>query len=67
MSPERLARMEEAVFNIERATSGVEVALAALPRAVRNRMARAAETSLEDVQGVEESTLPGRPARATGT
>jgi hypothetical protein len=61
MSPERLARLEEAVFNIERATSGVEVALAAMPKSVRNRMAKAADEAAEFVEGVTD--LPDRPRR----
>jgi hypothetical protein len=40
VSPERLARLERAVFNIERATLGVEASMGALPRVLRSRIAR---------------------------
>jgi hypothetical protein len=38
----RLDRLEQAAFNIERATLGVEAAMTALPRALRDRITRAA-------------------------
>lgn len=40
VSPERLARLEKAVFNIERATMGVEATMGALPRVLRTRIER---------------------------
>ena len=39
-SPERFTRFERAIFNIERATLGVEASLGALPRALRLRIDR---------------------------
>jgi hypothetical protein len=41
----RLDRLEQAAFNIERATLGVEAAMTALPRALRDRIARATRPS----------------------
>ncbi|MEX2554877.1 MAG: hypothetical protein WEB06_04520 [Actinomycetota bacterium] len=38
VSPERLARLEKAVFNIERATMGVEATMGSLPRVLRTRI-----------------------------
>lgn len=40
VSPERLDRLETAVFNIERATLGVEGAMNALPKSVLERIRR---------------------------
>ncbi len=40
VTPERLARLEKAVFNIERATMGVEATMGALPRVLRSRIDR---------------------------
>jgi len=40
LSPERLLRMEQALFNIERGMMGVEASFGALPRAVRTRIDR---------------------------
>jgi len=40
VSPERLARMEQALFNIERGMMGVEASFGALPRALRTRIDR---------------------------
>lgn len=40
LSAERLNRLEKAVFNIERATSGVEATMGALPRVLRSRIER---------------------------
>lgn len=40
VSPERIARLEKAVFNIERATMGVEATMGALPRVLRTRIDR---------------------------
>jgi hypothetical protein len=40
ISPERIARLEKAVFNIERATLGVEASMSALPRVFRTRIDR---------------------------
>ncbi len=40
LSPDRLQRLERAVFNIERATLGVEASMGALPRALRTRIDR---------------------------
>ena len=53
VSPERLARLEKAVFNIERATMGVEATMGSLPRVLRTRIERrrqpgAGETALPD-------------------
>jgi hypothetical protein len=38
ISPERLARLEQALFNIERGMTGVEASVGALPRALRTRI-----------------------------
>lgn len=38
LSAERINRLEKAVFNIERATSGVEATMGALPRVFRSRI-----------------------------
>lgn len=38
ISAERIARLERAVFNIERATAGVEATMGALPRVLRSRL-----------------------------
>jgi DNA repair ATPase RecN len=38
VSPERLDRLEQALFNIERATLRVEASLGALPKALRSRI-----------------------------
>lgn len=40
ISAERIARLERAVFNIERATAGVEATMGALPRVLRSRIER---------------------------
>jgi len=40
ISAERLNRLERAVFNIERATGGVEASMGALPRVLRTRIDR---------------------------
>jgi hypothetical protein len=40
ISPERLARLEQALFNIERGMTGVEASVGALPRALRTRIDR---------------------------
>ena len=40
ISAERIARLERAVFNIERATAGVEATMGALPRVLRSRLER---------------------------
>ena len=40
MSPERFARLEQALFNIERGMTGVEASVGALPRALRSRIDR---------------------------
>jgi hypothetical protein len=40
VSPERIDRLEKAVFNIERATMGVEATMGALPRVLRTRIER---------------------------
>ncbi|HEV2685500.1 MAG TPA: hypothetical protein VGW79_02565 [Actinomycetota bacterium] len=39
LSPERLDRIEQALFNIERGMIGVEASMGALPRALRTRIA----------------------------
>ena len=39
LTPERLARIEQALFNIERGMMGVEASMTALPRALRSRIA----------------------------
>ncbi|MEX2393820.1 MAG: hypothetical protein WD826_05010 [Actinomycetota bacterium] len=44
----RLDRLEQAAFNIERATLGVEAAMTALPRALRDRIARVARPSTSE-------------------
>jgi hypothetical protein len=38
ISPERFARLEQALFNIERGMTGVEASVGALPRALRTRI-----------------------------
>jgi hypothetical protein len=38
VTPARIRRLEEAVLNIERATSGVEAAMNALPKVLRQRI-----------------------------
>lgn len=40
LSKERIERLEKAVFNIERATAGVEATMGALPRVFRTRIER---------------------------
>ena len=40
VSPERISRLEKAVFNIERATLGVEASMSSLPRVLRSRIDR---------------------------
>jgi len=40
LSPARIERLEKAIFNIERATSGVEATMGALPRVLRTRIDR---------------------------
>ena len=40
ISPERFARLEQALFNIERGMTGVEASVGALPRALRTRIDR---------------------------
>ena len=40
LSPERLDRIEQALFNIERGMMGVEASMSALPRALRTRIDR---------------------------
>jgi hypothetical protein len=40
VSPERMARLEQALFNIERGMTGVEASVGALPRALRTRIDR---------------------------
>jgi hypothetical protein len=40
LSPARIERLERAIFNIERATSGVEATMGALPRMLRTRIDR---------------------------
>jgi len=40
ISPERMARLEQALFNIERGMTGVEASVGALPRALRTRIDR---------------------------
>ena len=40
LSPERFARLEQALFNIERGMTGVEASVGALPRALRTRIDR---------------------------
>lgn len=40
LSPERLDRIEQALFNIERVMMGVEASMGALPRALRTRIDR---------------------------
>ncbi|MGZ4119433.1 MAG: hypothetical protein ACXVQY_03475 [Actinomycetota bacterium] len=48
VSPERVDRIEKALFNIERATLGVEASLSALPRAVRMRIDRSRKPGAGD-------------------
>lgn len=48
VSPERLARLEKAVFNIERATMGVEATMGSLPRVLRTRIERRRQPSAGD-------------------
>jgi DNA repair ATPase RecN len=48
VSPERLARLEKAVFNIERATMGVEATMGSLPRALRTRIERRRQPAAGD-------------------
>ena len=38
ISPVRIERLERAIFNIERATAGVEATMGALPRVLRSRI-----------------------------
>ena len=40
LSPARIERLERAIFNIERATAGVEATMGALPRVFRSRIDR---------------------------
>jgi len=40
LSPQRFERLEKAVFNIERATLGVEASMSSLPRVLRTRIDR---------------------------
>jgi DNA repair ATPase RecN len=48
VSPERLARLEKAVFNIERATMGVEATMGSLPRVLRTRIERRRQPAAGD-------------------
>ncbi|MGH2795382.1 MAG: hypothetical protein ACRDKG_13885, partial [Actinomycetota bacterium] len=48
ISPERLVRLEKAVFNIERATMGVEATMGALPRVLRTRIDRRRQPAAGD-------------------
>ena len=48
VSPERLARLEKAVFNIERATMGVEATMGSLPRALRTRIEKRRQPAAGD-------------------
>ena len=48
VSPERLNRLEKAVFNIERATMGVEATMGALPRVLRTRIDRRRQPAAGD-------------------
>ena len=48
VSPERLNRLEKAVFNIERATMGVEATMGSLPRALRTRIERRRQPAAGD-------------------
>jgi hypothetical protein len=41
VSPARIERLERAIFNIERATAGVEATMGALPRVLRSRIDKA--------------------------
>jgi DNA repair ATPase RecN len=52
VSPERLARLEKAVFNIERATMGVEATMGSLPRVLRTRIEKRRQPAAGE-------TLPG--------
>ena len=53
ISPERLDRIEQALFNIERATLRVEASLGALPKALRARIVKGQRPGAGD-------TLPPR-------
>jgi DNA repair ATPase RecN len=48
VSPERLARLEKAVFNIERATMGVEATMGSLPRVLRTRIEKRRQPAAGD-------------------
>ena len=52
ISPERIQRLEKAIFNIERATMGVEATRGSLPRALRTRIEKRRQPAAGD-------TLPG--------
>ena len=45
LSPDRLDRIEQALFNIERGMIGVEASMSALPRALRLRIDRSRKPS----------------------
>ncbi len=45
LSPQRLERIEQALFNIERGMIGVEASMSALPRALRTRIDRGRKPS----------------------
>jgi hypothetical protein len=49
LSPARIERLERAIFNIERATAGVEATMGALPRVLRTRIDRLRAPTSGDV------------------
>jgi hypothetical protein len=49
LSPARIERLERAIFNIERATAGVEATMGALPRVLRTRIDRLRTQTTGDV------------------
>jgi hypothetical protein len=49
LSPERLDRIEQALFNIERGMTSVEASFGALPRALRTRIDRGRKPTAREV------------------
>ena len=49
VSPARIERLERAIFNIERATAGVEATMGALPRVLRSRIDKVRSQSSGDL------------------
>jgi hypothetical protein len=57
LSPARIERLERAIFNIERATAGVEATMGALPRVLRTRIDRLRAPTSGDVVAAPPTPL----------